>query len=139
MGFALFASISSLATLAQNQADGVAAQELAAPLKIGIIGTGRIGGTLARYWVKAGNHVLVSSRHPEELHVLVRAIWAPRHVCRLGVLEGGTRWNIFRDYGVYGVISRKGPLRTLRAADHYQAGHGPDSAGDDRQLCDIST
>jgi 8-hydroxy-5-deazaflavin:NADPH oxidoreductase len=36
-------------------------------LKIGIIGTGRIGGALARHWVAAGHEVFMSSRHPEEL------------------------------------------------------------------------
>ena len=41
-----------------------AAQE---PLKIGIIGTGYIGGALARHWVNAGHEVFMSSRHPEEL------------------------------------------------------------------------
>src|SRR5438876_11799896 len=39
------------------------------PLKIGIIGAGRIGGTLATLWVKAGHEVLVSSRHPDELQI----------------------------------------------------------------------
>jgi hypothetical protein len=39
-------------------------------LKIGIIGTGNIGGALARHWVSAGHEVLVSSRHPEELEAL---------------------------------------------------------------------
>jgi predicted dinucleotide-binding enzyme len=40
----------------------------AAPtLKIGIIGTGRIGGALARHWAKAGHEVFISSRHPEQL------------------------------------------------------------------------
>ena len=50
-----------------------------APLKIGIIGTGRIGGTLARHWVDAGNEVFVSSRHPEELQGLVRELGARAH------------------------------------------------------------
>lgn len=50
-----------------------------APLKIGIIGTGRIGGTLARYWVRAGNEVLVSSRHPEALQGLVRELGPRAH------------------------------------------------------------
>ena len=36
-------------------------------LKIGIIGAGRIGGTLGELWVKAGHQVLLSSRHPEQL------------------------------------------------------------------------
>jgi len=40
------------------------------PLKIGIIGAGKIGGTLATLWVKAGHEVLVSSRHPDELQGL---------------------------------------------------------------------
>jgi hypothetical protein len=36
-------------------------------MKIGIIGAGRIGGTLGELWVKAGHQVLLSSRHPEQL------------------------------------------------------------------------
>lgn len=40
------------------------------PINIGIIGTGRIGGTLAELWVKAGHAVLLSSRHPERLEAL---------------------------------------------------------------------
>ncbi|HXZ60894.1 MAG TPA: NAD(P)-binding domain-containing protein [Steroidobacteraceae bacterium] len=46
----------------------------AAPLKIGIIGTGHIGGTLARLWVAAGHEVLISSRHPEELRGLAASL-----------------------------------------------------------------
>jgi predicted dinucleotide-binding enzyme len=45
-----------------------------APLKIGIIGTGEIGGTLARLWVAAGHEVLVSSRHPDQLKGLAAAL-----------------------------------------------------------------
>jgi predicted dinucleotide-binding enzyme len=40
-------------------------------MKIGIIGAGNIGGTLARLWAQAGHQVMVSSRHPERLHDLV--------------------------------------------------------------------
>jgi hypothetical protein len=36
-------------------------------VKIGIIGAGRIGGTLGEHWVRAGHEVLLSSRHPENL------------------------------------------------------------------------
>src|SRR5207248_9134682 len=36
-------------------------------LRIGVIGSGHIGGTIGGLWVKAGHPVLFSSRHPEEL------------------------------------------------------------------------
>jgi hypothetical protein len=39
-------------------------------MRIGIIGAGRIGGTLGEHWVKAGHRVLLSSRHPENLKAL---------------------------------------------------------------------
>ena len=45
-----------------------------APLKIGIIGTGHIGGTLATLWVGAGHEVLMSSRHPQELQALAKSL-----------------------------------------------------------------
>jgi predicted dinucleotide-binding enzyme len=47
--------------------------------KIGIIGTGRIGGALARAWVKAGHEVFVSSRHPEQLQGLVAELGPHAH------------------------------------------------------------
>ncbi len=43
-------------------------------LKIGIIGTGHIGGALATHWAKAGHELLISSRHPEELQALARSL-----------------------------------------------------------------
>jgi 8-hydroxy-5-deazaflavin:NADPH oxidoreductase len=49
------------------------------PVKIGIIGTGRIGGALARHWVAAGHEVFVSSRHPEELQSLVKELGPRAH------------------------------------------------------------
>jgi 8-hydroxy-5-deazaflavin:NADPH oxidoreductase len=58
-------------------APSVEAQE---PLKIGIIGTGRIGGALARHWVNAGHEVLMSSRHPEELQDLAKELGPRAHV-----------------------------------------------------------
>lgn len=45
-----------------------------APIKIGIIGAGHIGGNLARLWVKAGHPVLISSRHPQELESLAASL-----------------------------------------------------------------
>jgi predicted dinucleotide-binding enzyme len=57
-----------------------AALPAARSLKIGIIGTGRIGGALARHWVKAGHEVFVSSRHPEELQPLATELGPKLHV-----------------------------------------------------------
>ncbi|HEV2957731.1 MAG TPA: NAD(P)-binding domain-containing protein [Xanthobacteraceae bacterium] len=42
--------------------------------KIGIIGSGKIGGTIGGLWVKAGHPVLFSSRHPEQLKDLVTSL-----------------------------------------------------------------
>ena len=60
-------------------ADTPAAQP-AAPLKIGIIGTGHIGGALATLWVAAGHEVLMSSRHPQELQALAHSLGPRAHV-----------------------------------------------------------
>lgn len=64
---------------APAQTTAQAASSADAPLRIGIIGTGRIGGTLARYWAHAGNEVFVSSRHPEELQGLVHELGSRAH------------------------------------------------------------
>ena len=47
-----------------------------AKLRIGVIGSGHIGGTIGGLWVKAGHPVLFSSRHPEELKDLVAGLGA---------------------------------------------------------------
>tara|TARA_R110002049_G_scaffold116110_1_gene268496 strand:+ start:62905 stop:63546 length:642 start_codon:yes stop_codon:yes gene_type:complete len=41
-------------------------------MKIGIIGSGNIGGNLGKHWAKAGHQVLFTSRHPEKLNSLVK-------------------------------------------------------------------
>jgi predicted dinucleotide-binding enzyme len=43
-------------------------------IKIGIVGSGRLGGAVGARWVKAGHEVLFSSRHPEELKALVESL-----------------------------------------------------------------
>lgn len=43
-------------------------------MKIGVIGSGSLGGTVGGLWVKAGHEVMFSSRHPEELTSLVRPL-----------------------------------------------------------------
>ncbi|MED5198771.1 MAG: NADPH-dependent F420 reductase [Gemmatimonadota bacterium] len=42
-----------------------------ARLKIGVIGSGLIGGSVGLRWAQAGHEILFSSRHPEELADLV--------------------------------------------------------------------
>jgi 8-hydroxy-5-deazaflavin:NADPH oxidoreductase len=44
------------------------------PLKIGIIGTGNIGGALAKHWAKAGHEIIIASRHPEALEGLAKSL-----------------------------------------------------------------
>ncbi len=53
---------------------GAAAQAAASGMRIGIIGAGRIGGTIGGLWVKAGHPVMLSSRHPEELKDLAASL-----------------------------------------------------------------
>ena len=41
------------------------------PTRIGVIGSGNIGGTISGLWVKKGHSVFFSSRHPEELKDMI--------------------------------------------------------------------
>lgn len=54
----------ALAAIPARAADG-------AHYKIGVIGAGNVGGTLGTVWAKAGDEVMFSSRHPDELKDLV--------------------------------------------------------------------
>jgi 8-hydroxy-5-deazaflavin:NADPH oxidoreductase len=40
-------------------------------MRIGIVGAGKVGGSLGNSWVRAGHQVFFSSRHPNRLKVLV--------------------------------------------------------------------
>ena len=46
----------------------------AAPLKIGVIGSGRVGGTIGGLWVKAGHEVVFSAREIGEVKELVAGL-----------------------------------------------------------------
>jgi predicted dinucleotide-binding enzyme len=43
-------------------------------MRIGIIGAGLIGSTVAKLWVEAGHDVRLASRHPDELQSLVKKL-----------------------------------------------------------------
>ena len=43
-------------------------------MRIGIVGAGMIGSTLAKLWADAGHEVRLASRHPEELGPLVESL-----------------------------------------------------------------
>jgi predicted dinucleotide-binding enzyme len=43
-------------------------------MRIGIVGAGMIGSTLAKLWVDAGHEVMLASRHPESLRPLVERL-----------------------------------------------------------------
>ena len=43
-------------------------------MRIGIIGAGMIGSTVARLWVEAGHDVQLASRHPDDLKSLVESL-----------------------------------------------------------------
>ncbi|MEJ0036125.1 MAG: NADPH-dependent F420 reductase [Gammaproteobacteria bacterium] len=53
---------------------GAAPLDDSKPLKIGIIGTGNIGGALAKHWAKAGHEIVIASRHPEQLKDLAKSL-----------------------------------------------------------------
>jgi hypothetical protein len=61
-------------------ATGFAAANSDSPVRIGIIGTGKIGGTLAELWVRSGHEVMISSRHPEQLKSLAEKLGPKVHV-----------------------------------------------------------
>jgi predicted dinucleotide-binding enzyme len=68
--------IGALLFVLGTQVQGVRSQAepSSSEMKIGIIGSGNIGGTVGTLWAKAGHQVLFSSRHPAELKPLVESL-----------------------------------------------------------------
>ncbi|HEY4366370.1 MAG TPA: NADPH-dependent F420 reductase [Steroidobacteraceae bacterium] len=77
-------TLAIMAAATAGSASLAAAPASSKPLKIGIVGTGNIGGTLATHWAKAGHELLLSSRHPEELQALAKSL-GPK--VRVGTLK----------------------------------------------------
>jgi predicted dinucleotide-binding enzyme len=77
-------------------------------MKIGIIGSGRIGGALGPLWAKAGHEVFYASRHPENLDGLVKQT-GPR--ARAGSVEDAARFGEVILLAVpYGAVPGLGPV-----------------------------
>lgn len=53
---------------------GLAQEKKAAGARVGVIGSGNIGGTVGTLWVKAGHQVLFSSRNPDNLKPLINEL-----------------------------------------------------------------
>jgi 8-hydroxy-5-deazaflavin:NADPH oxidoreductase len=70
----IFAALTLVLGAAGATASRVARADDAPPLRIGIIGTGHIGGTLAALWAHAGYELMISSRHPAELRALAHSL-----------------------------------------------------------------
>jgi 8-hydroxy-5-deazaflavin:NADPH oxidoreductase len=66
--FAVAALLLGLGSLAE---DVLAQATKSSSMRIGVIGSGNIGGTVGTLWVKAGHQVLFSSRNPDNLKQLV--------------------------------------------------------------------
>ncbi len=64
----------TLLSVAIVPAAGAAPLDDSKPLRIGIIGTGKIGSALAKHWAKAGHEIVIASRHPEELKDLAKSL-----------------------------------------------------------------
>src|SRR5690606_26249928 len=86
---------------------GLAQSKPAAAMKIGVIGSGNIGGTVGTLWVKAGHQVVFSSRNPENLKPWVDGLGP---LARAGTVREALT---FRDamllavpYGAYPQIGR---------------------------------
>jgi 8-hydroxy-5-deazaflavin:NADPH oxidoreductase len=76
-------------------------------MKIGIIGSGNIGGTVGALWIKAGHQVLFSSRNPEGLKKMVDELGPLARAGTVGeALAFGDAILIAVPYGAYPQIGK---------------------------------
>jgi len=98
---ALFLGLCTLPQVAPGQS------KTAPGMKIGIIGSGNIGGTVGTLWVKAGHQVLFSSRNPENLKQLVDGLGS---LARAGTVRAALTFGdailIAVPYGAYPQIGK---------------------------------
>ncbi|MGE0813566.1 MAG: NADPH-dependent F420 reductase [Vicinamibacterales bacterium] len=104
--------LSGVAGVAVLGLGGLEALAQAAPVKIGLIGSGRQGGAIGLLWARAGHEVFFSSRHPENLKDLVAQAGGkaraglPEEAAQFGdviliAVPYGATPQVGRDYGKY--------------------------------------
>ena len=69
-----FLGVAAAAVLVMSPRFAAAAEGAGGRLKIGVIGSGRIGGTVGGLWVKAGHEVMFSAREIDEVKPLVASL-----------------------------------------------------------------
>jgi 8-hydroxy-5-deazaflavin:NADPH oxidoreductase len=75
--------------------------------RIGVIGSGNIGSTVGRLWVKAGHQVLFSSRNPDNLKQLVDSLGPLAHTGTVrNALTFGDAALLAVPYGAYPQIGK---------------------------------
>jgi 8-hydroxy-5-deazaflavin:NADPH oxidoreductase len=82
------------------------------PTRIGVIGSGNIGGTIGGLWVKKGHSVFFSSRHPEELKDMVAKLGS---LAQAGTVEQAVAFGDVLFIAVpYGAIAQIGKDNSAR-------------------------
>src|SRR3972149_4315067 len=79
-------AVTGLALAGLSLDAGAQTDQARRPMKIGVIGSGRIGGTRGGLWVRAGHEVMLSARHLDEVKKLAERL---RPVGRAGGPRGG--------------------------------------------------
>jgi 8-hydroxy-5-deazaflavin:NADPH oxidoreductase len=96
-----------LLTLSALPPEAFAQAKTSGAMKIGIIGSGNIGGTVGALWIKAGHQVLFSSRNPENLKKLVDELGPLARAGTVGeALAFGDAILIAVPYGAYPQIGK---------------------------------
>jgi predicted dinucleotide-binding enzyme len=101
----LLAAVSaSAAALILRPQDAIAQDR---KIRIGIIGSGRIGGTVGGFWVKAGHPVMFSSRDVDQVTALVAKLGAPARAGSVAeAIDFGEAIFLAVPYGAMPEISR---------------------------------
>ena len=87
--------------------DAFAQASKSSSMRIGVIGSGNIGSTVGRLWVKAGHQVLFSSRNPENLKQLVDSLGPSARAGTVGdALAFGDAALLAVPYGAYPQIGK---------------------------------